>query len=413
MRLSSIRQLGVLLVAATIASSADAQSIWGICGPPANVTNQAGPPGGPCAYPTGPNLSVIPYAVAFGCPLPGAFPPPVAALFPAGDVTVDRITDIVYATDGILVASYSKAGAPLASFPNPLGGLITGLGWSAPNPIGPALLWITNGFFCCAVVPPVAGCPGVPPFVVPPFPVMSPPGAVATDVDFDPVSLTLFFAHSSGLVSNQLIGGAPGPYGAFMPMGLPCNMGPLTGLAMDTSSCKTMYITNGTNVARIDFAGFVAPPTFYAPFMCWPWTGAAPTAGLGFDATPVRFGTGSDPAGSIPTIGTIGEAISPNPGFGLTLGGATPGGAAYLLISPMSACPVVPVGFGAFIHVFPISSIVGPFPIPATGGFSAVTGLPGGLGCSNAVAYLEWLVVKPGGAGLETSPGLHIRPANP
>ncbi|MBL8767705.1 MAG: hypothetical protein JNL94_10090 [Planctomycetes bacterium] len=410
----SLRTLGLAASALLVASSANAQSIWGICGPPAGLVNQAGPPAGACNYPTGPNIGGFPYAVPFGCPLPGPFPGPAGGLFPAGDVTVDRINDIVYASDGITIASYNKAGVPLASFPNPLPGMVTGLGWSAPNPIAPAVLWITNGFLCCAVIPPAAGCPGGVPFVIPPFAVLpgGAGGAIATDVDFDPSSLTLFFSHNTGAITNQFPAGGPGPFGIFFPM-VPCNMGPLTGLAIDTAHCKTMYITNGGNVARIDFAGNPAPVTFYAPFVCWPWTGPSQTSGLGFDATPVKFGTGSDPAGSIPQIGTIGEALSPNPGFGLTLSNATPGGQAFLLLSPAPICPTVPVGFGAFIHVFPISSIVGPIGVPATGGFGIPAPIPAGFACSGLTAYVEWLVVKPGGAGLETSPGLHIRPANP
>ncbi|MBK6939596.1 MAG: hypothetical protein IPH13_05205 [Planctomycetes bacterium] len=404
----------LLLLAATWvgADSATAQSIWGTHGLSATVGNQAGPPFGPCAYPNGPTLNVFPTVAPFGCPVAGPYPGAVPGVVPMGDVAVHRIADRVWVTDGVVLTSYSKAGVPLASFPNPLLTVITGLGWSAPFGAMPSLLWLTDGFVYGAIIPPAAGCP-FPGFLLGPFPVVpAGPGSIATDIDFDPTSGTLFFSHTSGLVSNQFIGGGLGPFGIFAP-GAPCPLGPLEGLAVDTASCGALFVTNGTMVARITFFGGAAPTTFYAPLPCWPWVATGPTSGLAFDATPITFGTGSDPAATIPTIGSIGEALSPNPTFAITLGNATPGGAAFLILAPASACPVIPIGFGAFIHVFPISSITGPFPIPATGGFALPAPIPAGFACSGLTAYLEWLVVKPAGGGLETSPGLHVRPAAP
>ena len=54
--------------------------------------------------------------------------------------------------------------------------------------------------------------------------------------------------------------------------------------------------------------------------------------------------------------------------------------------------------------MFPISSISGPFPIPATGGFAIPAPIPAGFGCSGLTAYLEWL-----GEPYENVPALMMR----
>ncbi|MBK6939597.1 MAG: hypothetical protein IPH13_05210 [Planctomycetes bacterium] len=406
---SSILLTTSLFVASSVAS---AQSIWGTNGPTAFLGNQAGPPSGPCSYPNGPFLGGFPSVAPFGCGVANTYPGALTGVYPAGDVAVDRIADTVWATDGIRVTNYAKNGAVLASFVNPFPVPLTGLGWSAPFGLMPRLLWLTDGRLYGAIALPQAGCP-VPPLFLGPFSaVLTTTASVMTDIDFDPSSGTLFFSDSAGFVSNQFIGGGIAGFGIFAPA-VTCLLPTLEGLAVDTASCNALFVTDSLTVARINFLGNPAAPTFYAPQTCSPWIAGGPTSGLAFDATPITFGKGSDPAGSIPTIGTIGEALSPNPGFGLTLGNATSGGQAFLLMSVSSACPVVPVGFGAFIHVFPINSITGPFPIPASGGFAMPAPIPAGFACSGLTAYLEWLVVKPAGGGLETSPGLHVRPAQP
>lgn len=390
--------------------TASAQSIWGITGPAVRLDHTAGPPVGPCAYPTGPLVGGFFYAPTF-CPGPGPFPGPAPGALQVGDVTVDRGNDTVWATDGAIVAGYTKAGAIFSSFPNPLPGLLTGLGYQAPA--GAALapvLWLTDGALAMAVIPPPV-CPGPIAIAVPPFPVVLP--GLCTDIDYDPVSGTLFESNVNGLIANQVVGGGVGPFGVFPPLA-PCPLPPLqTGIAVDTASCKALFVAAGGMVARVDFTGAPAPVTFYAPVPCWPWAGIGPTSGLGFDATPVHFCKGSDPAGPPPVAGTINQALTPAAAFGITLTGAAPGGTAFLLVGAAPVCPTIPIGFGCFICTAPIVLTIGPLPVPLSGNVGLPAPIPGGLGCSGALAFAQWVVVKPGGAGLQTSQTLHIRPAVP
>ncbi len=409
MKLSLSVLLGVAAAAFVLSPSASAQSVWGVNGPGTLAMDTAGPPVGPCSYPKGPLIGGFNYTVPFGCPIAGPFPPPFVAAMAVGDIAIDRVLDRVWITDGATITGYTKGGAAFASIPNPLPAPLTGLGWGV-NPLGPAgsALWITDGTFAAALATPAIGC-GALPFAIAPFLVTFP--GLATDIDYDPLSGTLFMSNLNGAVSNQTIFGGFGPFGVFVPA-VPCGaLGPLVGLAIDTASCKSMFVTNGGAMARVDFFGAPAPVTFYAPLPCWPWGGAA-TSGLAFDATPIHYAKGCNPTGPVPTIDTIQEALTPNPGFGITLSGAVPGGGAFLLLGVAPACPMVPVGFGCVIAEFPLAALVGPIPVPATGNVGLPAPIPPGLGCSGLAAYVQWLVAKPAG-GLETTDALHIQPALP
>lgn len=392
------------------------QSIFGITGPAVRVDNTAGPAAGPCAYPNGPLIGGFPLAPA-ACPGPGPFPPPWAAAGPQlGDVTVDRRSDLVWATDGMMVGGYTKAGVLVASFPNMLPGPLTGLGYQAASPFagGGPVLWLTDGFVATAVIaPPVGACPGAAVPVIGLFAVAFP--GLCTDIDYDPTSGALFESNANGLVATQTIIGAPGPFPPFAPAVAGCPVGApgLTGIAVDTASCMALFVTNGAAVARVDFFGAAAPVTFYAPFPCWPYAGAGPTSGLAFDATPIDFCKGCDATTVVPPkAGSVGQALTPQPAFALRLSGAMPGGAAFLLLGAAPACPVVPVGFGCAICIAPLVAVVGPIPVPASGSLALPAPIPAGLGCSGATAFVQWLVAKPAG-GLQTSQALHVRPAVP
>lgn len=405
MRLSSL--FAVALTGSVLTAAAHAQSPWGVHGPTSTAIDFSGPPAA-CGYPTGPVIGNFNYAVPFACPTAGAFPGPAATAIGVGDITVDRTRDNVWITDGNIVTGYTKAGVPIASFPNPLPGNLTGLGWSL-NPFGVgSLLWLTNGFLVQAFQTPAPGCA---------FPIAAigawavPFAGLAQDVDVDPVTMTVFIGYANGLVSNHTMAGGVGPFGLWAPA-VACLLPNITGLAIDTASCKVMYLTDGFTMTRVDMTGGIAPPTFYAPAVCWPVAGPGGISGLGFDATPVPFGNGCDPAGPPPVAGTVLEALTPNPGFGLTVTGAAPGGGAFLLIGAAPACPPIPVGFGCAINVFPLAAIVGPIPVPATGNFGLPAAIPAGLGCSGATAYIQWLIAKPMG-GLQTTQALHVRPAVP
>lgn len=408
-----------LLALASIVSVASAlpalgQSVWAVNGPAAGAVNLAGPPAGACGDPTGPVIGGFPYLAAFGCPTAGPFPPPIAA-GPAtpGDIAVDRINDLVFITDGMVITGYTKAGVPVVSFPSPLPPPLTGLGWAAAMPVGPAgpSLWVTNGVLAAAVLYPIAGCVAAVPFSVPPFPVTF--AGMCTDIDYDPMTATVFESNSMGPISNQTLAGAPGPFGVFGP-GLACAFGGLQGIAVDTASCGALFVTSGVMMGRLAFGGGPVAPTFYAPMACWPAAGPMPHSGLGFDATPVRYATGCNNGGiGIPVADTIGEALTPQPGFAVRMTGGTPGAVALLVLGAAPACPRVPIGFGCAIATFPLITVIGPIGVPPGGTIVIPAPLPPGLGCTGATGYVQWIQAKTTGTIIGVSNALHLRPAVP
>lgn len=405
--------LAPLLFAFLPLTDAGAQSLWGVDGFGGTAFNVAGPPAGPCGYPTGPVIGGFPYVGGI-CATPGPFAG--GAVPPVGDITVDRSNDMVWVTDGFLVSGYSRAGAHLATFPNPLPMPLTGLGYGGPfaAAAGPGILWLTDGTFAAAVVAPLAGCVPAPPFLVAPFFVAF--AGLATDIDFDPATGTLFLSNLSGVVSNELVGGGLGPFGVIVPAAgcLPSPL--LNGIAVDVAMCRNLYVQAGGIVIRIDFTGAPSVPTFYSPFSCFPWAGGAGTAGLAFDAAPIPYAASCDPGGAPgPIAGFAGQAVSPNPTFTLTLSGAAPGGLALLVLGTGAACPALPLPGGCGLAVAPISGLVGPFPVPAAGSLSLPAAIPPGLACTGAQGFLQWLVKKPAaaGGGFQTSQALELTAAMP
>ncbi len=399
---------GALLLLAMV-PQAGGQSLWGVHGPTATVTQMTGPPAGPCGYPTGPIIGGFFYALPWICPTAGFFPP----MLPVGDVTVDMLTDHVWVSDGPFVTEYTKAGAVVSSFTNPLLAPLTGLGWGL-SPVGVAsgVLWLTDGTWAAAVTPPPPpGC-APPVFVVPPFLLIATP-LPATDIDYDPGTGTLFLTSAAGLIANEVIGGGPGPFGVFPP---PCIGGFLDGIAVDKSAGKRLYATDGVTVAYMFFGGAPAGATFYTTMPpCYPWAGAVPVSGLAFDAAPISYGAGANPGGMAapPVAGALGEAVSPNASFALTLAGATPGGLAYLFIGTGAPCPA-PLFWGCPILVAPIPVIIGPIPVPAGGGFTIMSAIPGGWGGMGVSAYLQWIVARPMPlGGYQTTQALELTLAAP
>jgi hypothetical protein len=382
-----------LVFAALFAAPALCQSVWGVNGTSALAQQMTGPPAGPCFYPNGPMIGGFPYAVPFGCPTAGPY-----STLPGGDITIDRVNDTVWVCDDLTITNYTKAGVPLNSFPTPQPFGIRALGWGRLG--GLNLLWISNGFDFAAILPPAApGCV-LPTYVIPPTPVAFP--GMVTDIDFDPLTGTLFMSNSNGLVSNQYVTGALGPYGLFAPGG--CFGGALTGIAVNTPGCKTLYVTNSQTVAHINMGGGLAAPTFYTPNPCFSWAGAAPLSGLAHDCSPIRYGQGCDNTlFTIPTIGWSGQSLSPNPTFAITLGNADPGNA-FLLVGLSAPCPA-PFFMNCRLLVFPITTTIGPI-FHAGPTVTLPASLPPGLPCPLSI-YTQWVNMKTAG-GVETTAGMEF-----
>ncbi len=392
---------GAALALLALPSFASAQSLWASNGPTATMGRFNGGPAGPCAFPAGPVLGVVPYApVFFACPTAGPVPGPVI-----GDIALARATDTLWVTDGVMITNLTRAGAVISSKPAPIlaGPPITGLGYGAMA-AGP-VLWVTDGIMAAAVAIPGAPCmPFV--FVVPPFPLPMPAAGAATDIDYDPMSGTLFVSTVAGLVVNVVIGGPLGPFGVFP---APC-LAPLqVGIAVDTSTCGTLFVTDGVMVAHIMFGGAPAAPTIYAPAPCFPFPGPpAGTNGLTFDAAGVPFGASCDPMLVPPVMTTAGQATTAGPGFSVTMTGAAPG--ITLLIAGGPACPP---GFLGVCPVYAIPAIVtlGPFPCgPAP--LTIPLPIPAGVPCTTGAIGLQFLVAK-GGGGFQTTNGIEISIAQP
>jgi len=375
-------------VAAVCSPALSAQSLYGISGPTATVVELTGPPAGACGYPSGPVVSSFPTAVPFVCPLPGPFGPSVIGV---GDIAVNRRADEIWTTDGFVIGCYSRAGAPIAGFPLPPGfalpGPILGMGWDAPG----GRLWLTDGTFAAAIVPPPPpGCGGPPPAIaVPAFAIT--PGGTWTDIDWDSSTGSLFLCEALGGVTNLLPGGAPGPFAPYLSVA--CGLGAIGGIAVDAAApagSGTVYLMSGGSRARTMPPGVLpAPPTFYTPVPCAAVPGG-PYMGVAFAARAIAYGT-SFPAGLV--MGSKGESIAPNAGFGLTLSGAPPGSLAVCYANFGAACP--PLALPA-----PVYLTLAPPPLLLGGG---VVGAGGGLGVAAPIPpiapalgiYAQWFVLPP------------------
>ena len=388
---------GLAILFALSLSRADAQSVYGLDGGAATVLEMTGPPAA-CGYPTGPLLSAFPILAGFGCPLPGPVPPPPGIL---GDLAVNKATDTIWVTDGLAIGEYVASGpalgTPITGFvPLPFGGLITGLGFDSAG----GLLWMTDGVLAQAVIPPPPpGCPGVGVVAIPPFPL--PVAGPATDIEWDPLSGTLWVCDIAGMVTNVMIGGGLGPFGAFPAAPGPCGLMPvLQGLALDNVGTTlfgipTMYVTDGFMVAYMFLGGIPAPPTFYTPAPCFPTMG--PMNGLALAARALPYGAGADNSGApAPFAGSIGQTISPNPAFTVTLSGSVPGSLAFLYLSTTGfyCPPPVILGLPVLIDLSLPPTLLGFAPVGALGTATFTTAIPPGFP-PGVAGWLQWVAKTP------------------
>ncbi|TAJ18877.1 MAG: hypothetical protein EPO68_07145, partial [Planctomycetota bacterium] len=266
LRLPSLRLALLPLLAAPLA----AQSLYGIASN-GDMVQFNGPKDPACNYPSGPLLGQYGYALPFFCPHPGVLP---AAPSPLGDVALDKISDELYITDGTSIARTQSFGTIVAGFDGMIGGMgaLTGLGYDATN----GWLWVTDGAQAAAYLPPPdPGCPMGATIVSGPFALPLGAGAVATDIDWDPQTNTLWICDTTGVVSQVLVGGGLGAFGAFNAAAVStCGLAlGLQGLAVDSGAVAgTVYVTDGAKIAYLNAAGGGGPaaPTFYSPATCNP-----------------------------------------------------------------------------------------------------------------------------------------------
>ena len=348
-----------------------------------------GPPAA-CGYPNGPLLSTWTYLQ--GVPCVWLNPVPPGSNF--GDVTDNMIKDLVYVTDGKSVAEFI---APIGQQTNvmPVAGVfgtapLTGLGFDGPANI----LWITDGAIVFGVTPSPAGSCAPPAPAVPPFAHVGP--GPATDVTWVPSVGLVVVCDAAGFVTGYTPAGAVAipPYFALGVCGLAGTA--LEGIAADTSTgcggtAPVISISNGFTVARIFlFGGGAAPPTFYQTATCSP-VPLPMSLGLAYAARPIKYG-----AGSGPIIKATGQSCLPSPTFSISVSAGPPGGVGYLIVGLSPACPPLTL-LGQPLLVFPLTTILGPFPLNAIGGFTLPAALPppgGAVPCGISV-YTQWFTRSP------------------
>lgn len=358
-----------------------------------------------CGYPTpSANVWFLPDFTST-CGTIMAFAPQPSGLL--GDTAVDKNRDLAWATDGLTLVAYSGGTAVTALVLAPgtlLPGAITGIGFDSEND----LLWLTDGHVAAAITPPSGACPASATVAIAPFnlPILA---SLVTDIEWDSWTDTLWTCDDFGLVANVTTAGVLVPGSVFTPSNCAL-VPPLSGIAFD-SATDTLFVTDGVTVEHVTKTGAPAPATFYAPISpcntAPPPGPPAPLSGLAWAPRPLPYGTACATVGSAPFIGFTGSfSLSPNPNFGITLGGALPNTSAALLLALDAPCPGIPWGVCEIV-AFPLFTVVAvttdlngaaavPLPIPA---FSTSSGAIG------TTVFAQWLVVPPG-LGRQSTEGL-------
>ncbi len=401
-------RLTPMLVSTALAlgAASPAQTVYtvkGTAGAFASVTEQSGPPAGPCGWPDGPSLGTFTTNASLPCPTPVAFPGPPAL---GGDVAVAGDQNLVYVTDGTTIARYSPGGTPLKSLTlasvAPTFGTITGLGYAGTS----GILWVSSATSAIGISVAGAGsCPTQVLVVTPPFNLPD-IGASYTDIDWDPVSGSLFACTTAGSIVNVYPGGLPGPYGITTPSYV-CVTGPLYGLAMDDAAFAgpaAMYVTDGTMIERVTPSTGAPPPTFYATSTCFPAV-SPPVSGLAASAHAISFGLSSGP--NYPVLFSSGQSITPNYAFQLLLA-APPDSIAAIFLGAGPLCP--PLQFGSTWLYLTAPELILVAAVPSSGFLEIPVPIPASMPIP-ATVYLQGVEIS--GGGYSGTNGLALSFARP
>lgn len=370
-----------------------------------------GPKDPSCNYPSGPLLGQYGYALNFFCPHPAVLPASPSLL---GDVALDRIIDELYITDGTSIARTQSFGTIVAGFdailPGTGMGALTGLGCDAAG----GLLWVTDGVFAAAYLPPPdPGCPMGASVAQGPFALPLTGGALATDIDWDSQTGSLWVCDTAGRVTNVTTSGALGSFGSFNAVAAsPCGLSPLLhGIAVDASApAGTVYVTDGSTVAYLTATGGGAPatPTFYSPGPCNPALG--PYKGLAFDAHGTLYGSASN--GIFPILGASQPSIVPNPAFEILVAGAKKNTFCGLAWSVLPQCPFVPLGNAKLYILLLPSSLIGIKVVPDTGLVYWPLPIPANVPIGQSL-FFQAVTFDPATSLFASTPGLEVRTSFP
>lgn len=314
-----------------------------------------------CDLPNGPIYAQWNYDV--GSPCDDLTPMPQAPSF-AGDIAASPIDNTLWITDGQRVSLYESYGTPFSGWSMNQTGLdvgdLTGLGYDSQTDT----VWATDGSDLIGFLPPFA-CGGQPIVTVGPTALPLPNGVIATDVEWDPFSGTLWVSDNQRGITEVNPDGSLGANGRLVvpPLvvgGAVCSLGDtFQGLAVDrTRGPGIVYITDGDVVVAFNaLTGTVAPPTFFLPFSCNPQPLGQSLRGLAFNSSGVLYGGGSP--GIFPSLGGSENAYTGNGNFHYTMaGGLQAGDIGLVLLSIDASCPPLDLGNDVIVEIDLINSFV-------------------------------------------------------
>jgi hypothetical protein len=282
--------------------------------------------------------------------------PMVAALVPAGDATFNGLTNRIWYSNGMMLASMPSPSFPfmapaLPPFPiaaavmGLLGGPVTGI---AIDPVGVVMYLSSAGGVVVGVTP----IPGTP-VVVPPFVLPFATGPI-TGLDYDSISGSLFAVDGGGTVYNFAVGGAP--------LAPPIGPAALPGIAGDVAIDKTgmlnpagvrpIYVNSGGGAIDVTFAAAIPIPM-----------GTAFPTGLAFLPRPAANSLSSCPCGGVlPTWGATAPMASGQGAFGMRIGSLPPFTPVLMAFDGAynAALPIIN-GSGCPLGIFPGSTSISTF----------------------------------------------------
>lgn len=281
------------------------------------VTYDPAPLGAGLALETQLPTRMIPGPVppGIGYPILPALPAVAFGVVPPGDATHDGLQNLLWHSNGLMLAAMRAPNFPGAVLPPPpppfpiaggvlgmLGGPVTGI---AINPITNVMFLTSAAGFVVGVTP-VPGTPVVVPMFAPAF-VMGP----VAGLDYDSMTNSLFAVDGAGVVYNFAIGGAP--------LMAPIFGGPLPAIAGDVAIDKSGYV-NPAGVRPIYVvSGPIALDVTFAAALPQMTLAAQPT-GCAFLARPASNmpGVPSCPCGPLaPNWTANAPMVSGNAAFGL------------------------------------------------------------------------------------------------
>ncbi len=345
-----------------------------------------------------------------GAPFPGTglLMPMVG---PVGDVTVDDMRGLAYATDGVMIEAvnlpgYAPLSVPPIPFPKPpiLSGPLTGIAVDpAAGPGG--VLYCTDGLSFVAIS---ASAPHV--TMIPLWGTAGIPGGVVA-LERDPWSGLLFGVDAGGTIWNLPVG-LSGP--SFPMMGPPwAPPGLATGLAFDKSfgpfPVTGVYVAFGPLV--IEYSGLPWLGTG-APIVL-PGGGISNAIAFHAKAAILPGASGCALAAPTPVLATNSPVWSGNASFAMTLSGVPAGSPLLLLVETNPANPLVPgglpmgLGGALYIDVFtsPTAYVI-PFGAMPAGPLTFAANLVGApIGLK---LYVQWAFLCPGWPYLGLSDALQV-----